>query len=165
MPALATPIRHGKTVVTLTPIFDQYLIFQHVVRLRSIIVKHSITIGQSLYSFSRIGLALSFALNLSVAVLHAQSPSRFKSPSASTSSPTIHYDNPPNTVPDSQPSNERFVASTDLVEHAYGSGCTLVLYYKLYGERRLRCRSVIYQCRILVYRSTHEINLAESQEQ
>ena len=112
MPALATPIRHGKTVVTLTPIFDQYLIFQHVVRLRSIIVKHSITIGHSLYSFSRIGLALSFALNLSVAVLHAQSPSRFKSPSASASSPTIHYDNPPNTVPDSQPSNERFVAST-----------------------------------------------------
>ena len=112
MPALATPIRHGKTVVTLTPIFDQYLIFQHVVRLRSIIVKHSITIGHSLYSFSRIGLALSFALNLSVAVLHAQSPSRFKSPSSSASSPTIHYDNPPNTVPDSQPSNERFVAST-----------------------------------------------------
>ena len=112
MPALATPIRHGKTVVTLTPIFDQYLIFQHVVRLRSIIVKHSITIGHSLYSFSRIGLALSFALNLSVAVLHAQSPSRFKSPSASASSPTIHFDNPPNTVPDSQPSNERFVAST-----------------------------------------------------
>ena len=112
MPALATPIRHGKTVVTLTPIFDQYLIFQHVVRLRSIIVKHSITIGHSLYSFSRIGLALSFALNLSVAVLHAQSPSRFKSPPASASSPTIHYDNPPNTVPDSQPSNERFVAST-----------------------------------------------------
>ena len=75
-------------------------------------VKHSITIGHSLYSFSRIGLALSFALNLSVAVLHAQSPSRFKSPSASASSPTIHFDNPPNTVPDSQPSNERFVAST-----------------------------------------------------
>jgi beta-aspartyl-peptidase (threonine type) len=112
MPALATPIRHGKTAVTLTPIFDDYLIFQHVVRLRSIIVKHSINIGHSLYSFSRIGLALSFALNLSVAVLHAQSPSRFKSPSAATSSPKIHFDTPQKIVPDSQPSNERFVAST-----------------------------------------------------
>lgn len=111
MPTLATPIRYGKTALALTLIFDEYLIFLHVVRSRSIIVKRSIYISHSLYSFSRIGLALSLALNLSVAGLQAQSPWRSESPSAAASSPTIHYDNPLKIVPDSQPSNERLIAS------------------------------------------------------
>lgn len=42
---------------------------------------------------------------------------------------------------------------TDLVEQGHGSGAALMLQHKRYSERTLRCRSVIHQCRPLVYPS------------
>lgn len=75
-------------------------------------MKRTIYMSHSVYSFRRIALALSFALNLSVTALQAQSPLRSESSPAAASPSTIHYDPPLKIVPDSKPSNERFIAST-----------------------------------------------------
>lgn len=101
------------------PISSEYLIFQHFVKSRPIMVKRTFYMSHSVYSFrgialAGIALALSFALNLSVAALLAQSPSPSESSPTAALSSTIHYDPPLKIVPESKPSNERFIASTRL---------------------------------------------------
>jgi len=74
-------------------------------------VKRFTCIKRSLYSLSRTGLALFFALNLFVAMTHAQATLRTESPYATDSFQTINFDKPLNTVPENQQSSERFIAT------------------------------------------------------